>query len=445
MFWLRRRWLWRLVAKQFPLMPLANRGEPSVLIIAPHGSYRTMAFVQAANQLGIHSVIASSGKHSIVSDYARGIHIDLANEKQAFRELVEAASRYHFVAVIGTDDATATLAAQLSQHLNLPHNDPAAVNISRRKDLARDRLQQFNLPIPAYRCIELTHTLDRQINDVQFPVVVKPVSLAASQGVIRANNQRELKAAILRIQKILSQRHDLSEGARNTLLIEAFIPGDEVAVEAMLCNGKLELLTVFDKPEPLNGPYFEETYYITPTCLGAEQQVKLLATLQHACQAYGLKEGPVHAECRINENGIFILEVAARTIGGLCARLLRFGTGYTLEELVLSHAMGRKLQLESDTGAAGVLMIPIPKAGLFKRVEGLLAAQRVPYIEEVNIQIREGYELVPLPEGSGYFGFIFSRAPEASQAEQALREAHACLKIITAPVWKIEQGKSWVA
>jgi len=215
-----------------------------------------------------------------------------------------------------------------------------------------------------------------------------------------------------------------------------------VAVEAMLTGGRLEILTIFDKPDPLDGPFFEETSYITPTRLTDEQQAELRNVISQACRAYGLQEGPVHAECRINHDGIFILEVAARTIGGLCGRLLRFGTGYSLEELVLSQALGKSLDLNSAVGAAGVLMIPIPAAGMLKRVEGLLAAQRVPYIEEVNIQVREGYELVPLPEGSSYFGFIFSRAPDARQVEHALREAHACLKIITAPVWKMAQGST---
>ena len=399
-----------------------------------------MAFVQAANQLGIHSVIASQGKHSIVSDYARGIHIELDDEDQALSDLLAAAEVQRFVAVIGTDDATATLAARLSQHLQLPHNKPEAVNISRRKDLARDRLKMCNVPIPDYRCIDLTDELTAQITDITFPVVVKPVALSASQGVIRANNYPELETAIYRIRKILQQRDDLANEARNNILIEQFIPGTEFAIEAILTRGKLELLTIFDKPDPLDGPFFEETYYITPTGLSGERQVQLKNIIEQACVAYGLTEGPVHAECRINEQGIYILEIAARTIGGLCGRLLRFGTGYSLEELVLSHAMGKSLSIKPDFGAAGVLMIPIPAAGMFKRVEGLLAAQRVPFVEEVAIQVREGYELVPLPEGSGYFGFIFSRAPDAHQAEQALRDAHACLNIVTAPVWKIEQG-----
>jgi biotin carboxylase len=205
----------------------------------------------------------------------------------------------------------------------------------------------------------------------------------------------------------------------------------------MLKGGELQVLAVFDKPDPLHGPYFEETYYITPSRHARDTLNELHHTVLAACSAYGLQEGPVHAECRINADGVWILEVAARTIGGLCGRLLQFGTGYSLEELVLAQAMGKTLPLETSQQGAGVLMIPIPQAGILKRVEGILAAQRVPYIESVEIQLREGHELVPLPEGSSYLGFIFARAPSARQAEQALREAHACLNIVVAPLWKV--------
>ena len=205
----------------------------------------------------------------------------------------------------------------------------------------------------------------------------------------------------------------------------------------MLTGGELQVLTVFDKPEPLNGPYFEETYYTTPSRHARNTLEELHHTVQAACSAYGLREGPVHAECRLNADGIWILEVAARTIGGLCGRLLQFGTGYSLEELVLAQAMGKALPIEISKQGAGVLMIPIPQAGVLKRVEGVLAAQRVPYIESVEIQLREGHELVPLPEGNSYLGFIFTRAPSAQQAEAALRAAHACLKVVVAPLWKV--------
>ena len=417
-------------------------GKPCVLIIAPHGSYRTMPFIAAANRLGIHALIASEGKHSIVSAYAQGIHIEFRDEVLALQELLRAAAQHQVVAVIGTDDATTELAARLAQQLKLPHNDPAAVRIARRKDQARACLAAKRVPIPLHRRIDLTKALRSQLDEVQFPVVVKPVALAASRGVIRADNQTELISAIARITQLLQSISDLEAEAQRYLLLEQYIPGAEIAVEAMLYRGKLQILTIFDKPDPLEGPFFEETYYITPTRLSAVEQAEVKRVVQLACDAYGLREGPLHAECRLNADGVFILEVAARTIGGLCGRLLRFGTGYSLEELVLAHAMDKPLLLSSDGGAAGVMMIPIPKAGMLKRVEGLLDAQRIPFVDDINIQVREGHELIPLPEGSSYLGFIFARAPTAQQAEQALRNAHACLNFVISPIWKLNQGSS---
>ena len=210
----------------------------------------------------------------------------------------------------------------------------------------------------------------------------------------------------------------------------------------MLHHGELRVLALFDKPDPLEGPFFEETYYITPSRLDAGTQALIRQRVAQACAAYGLVTGPVHAELRLHDGEAWILEVAARTIGGQCARLLRFGTGHGLEEQVIAEALGQALTPNADNGAAGVLMIPIPRAGILRRVEGLLAAQRMPYIEDIEISVREAYELVPLPEGASYLGFIFARAPTPELAEQALREAHACLNIVVAPVWKVGKGAS---
>ena len=236
---------------------------------------------------------------------------------------------------------------------------------------------------------------------------------------------------------MLLEEKQIDKAIRERVLLEEFIPGNEVAIEGMLHQGQLDVLAIFDKPDPLDGPFFEETYYITPTSYSEKIQQDIKETVLQACLAYGLSEGPIHAECRINDNGIWILEVAARTIGGMCGRLLSLGTGYSLEELVLLHAMGQSVEIKSDNTAAGVLMIPIPKAGILKRVEGLLEAQRIPFIKDLSIEVREGYELIPLPEGNSYLGFIFAEAPSAKEAEQALRDAHNCLNIVIAPLWKI--------
>lgn len=414
--------------------PPAPVRRPRILIIAPHSSYRTAAFIAAAERLNLDVVIASEGKNSIVSAYAKGVHIDFQDTAKAQAALLREAQKQTFAGVVGTDDSSTELAARVAKALGLPHNPPAAAAIARRKDRARACLATAGLPVPEHRLISLDQALEPQLKNLPYPCVLKPLALAASRGVIRADNPAELRQACARIQAIIRDQDDPQE--RTAILAEAFIPGFEIAVEGLLNQGRLSILAIFDKPDPLDGPFFEETYYITPSRLNDALQRQVYACIDAACRAYGLSEGPVHAECRINGRGVWILEVAARTIGGLCARLLRFGTGFGLEELVLAHASGQALELQSGSGGAGVLMIPIAQAGILRRVEGLLAARKVDYIEDISIQVREGYELVPLPEGSSYLGFIFARAPSAAQAEHALRQAHAKLRIVVAPLWK---------
>jgi biotin carboxylase len=269
---------------------------------------------------------------------------------------------------------------------------------------------------------------------------VKPVSLSASRGVIRANTAEELLAACYRILPLTQDLPDPEE--RQLLLVEQYIEGREYAVEGLLHDGRLEILLIFDKPDLMQGPYFEETYYITPSHLPADMQAAAQQRLADACAAYGLSTGPVHAELRINDAGIWLLEVASRTIGGECARLLRFGTGHGLEDLVLAQATNQPLLRQPPAGAAGVLMIPIPGRGILRRVEGVTEAQKVPGIEEVLMSFREGYELVPLPEGASYLGFIFARGDSATAVECALRQAHDYLRVVLAPVFAIDDRRT---
>ena len=413
-----------------------------VLVIAPHGSYRTAPFIKAAHRLNVDVLIASQGEHSIVSDYVHGLHVDFQNELHTVETILSEARKQPFLGVIGTDDATTKLAASVAEKLKLPHNNPQAVNVAQRKDLARLSLKNAKVKIPQFNLLTASKTLAQQQIDVDYPAVVKPVALSASRGVIRVNNFSELDQAVERIKKMLQSELQIDASIKDVLLLEKFIPGKEVAVEGMLHNGELDVLAIFDKPDPLDGPFFEETYYITPTSFSTKIQQEIQQTILSACQAYGLKEGPVHGECRINNKGVWVLEVAARTIGGLCGRLLSLGTGFSLEELVLLHAMGQRVSSKTLESAAGVLMIPIPAAGILKRVEGQLEAQRIPYIKEVTIEVRDGYELIPLPEGNTYLGFIFAEAPTVKAAEQALRDAHDCLNIVIAPLWKISGNVS---
>lgn len=412
--------------------------RPQVLLVAPRDSYRTVPYIEAARKQGVDLLIASEGREALSGPDAPGLRVDLHDLPRSIESVTRVAAARAFAGVVGTDDASLELAVHASARLGLPHNPVDSIRRARRKDLARARLAEAGLRVPHFRCIDLTQPLAPQLEALSYPVVVKPVALSASRGVIRADTAADLQLAIARAQHIIVEARDPEE--RNTLLIEEFIPGAEVALEGLLSDGRLEVLAVFDKPDPLDGPYFEETYYITPSRHPPEVLHALTDTVTAACAAYGLREGPIHAECRINARGVWILEVAARTIGGLCGRLLRFGTGYGLEELVLQHALGRRPDIRSESGGAGVLMIPIPQAGILRRVEGIVAARRVPCVEDVVIDVREGYELVPLPEGSSYLGFIFARAPSPQAAEAALRAAHAKLRVVVAPLWKVERG-----
>ncbi len=408
--------------------------KPRFLLVAPRDSYRSAPYIAAARKLDVDVLIASEGNHSLSGLDAPGVKIDLNDVPASLRSLLAAAHEGAFAGVIGTDDTSAELAVAAGIQFNLPHNPLAAVRLARRKDLARAHLANASVMVPRHWRIDGNQPLAPQIEKILYPCVVKPVALSASRGVIRADNPERLLHAIARIRTMLATEPPGDE--RDSLLIEEFIPGAEVAMEGLLTDGQLEVLALFDKPEPLDGPFFEESYYITPSRHAPAVQEQIALRVAEACAAYGLRQGPIHAECRINTQGVWILEVAARTIGGLCGRLLRFGTGYGLEELVLMHALGRRPDTRTGAGGAGVLMIPTPEAGILRRVEGILAAQAVPYIEEVVIDVREGYELVPLPEGASYLGFIFARAPSAEAAEAALRAAHACLRVVVAPLWK---------
>lgn len=418
--------------------------RPRLLLVAPHSSYRISPYLSAAQSLGVDVLVASTSEHSLVSAVAEGLRIDLDQPDQAIETILKTAQQRAFTGVVATDDSVVSLAARVAEQLGLAHNPPEAVQLTHRKDLARARLAEHGVPVPAFHRIDLDAELAEQIATLHYPCVIKPLSLSGSRGVIRVDNAEQAMTAVQRIAAIVRELG--GEEERRYLLVEDYLPGIEVAVEAMLHNGNLQVLAIFDKPDPLEGPYFEETYYITPSRLAEAQQALIAQHVSEACAAYGLTTGPVHAELRLHiqqqnhnqKDEAWILEVAARTIGGQCAQLLKQGTGHGLEELVIAQAIGKPLSGQNTTSAAGVLMIPIPKAGILRRVEGLGAARRVEHVLDVEIYVREGYELVPLPEGAAYLGFIFAQAATPAEVEAALREAHAQLNFVTAPVWKLQ-------
>ncbi|MCP5152331.1 MAG: ATP-grasp domain-containing protein [Ectothiorhodospiraceae bacterium] len=415
--------------------PGGSGGRHAVLV-APPGSYRIAAYLEAAAGLGIAVTVVSEGEHSLTPAIASGIAVDLSAPRQAASEIVGRIGHRPVDAVVATDDRTVEIAAEIGARFGLEHNPPDAARATRRKDLARARLREAGVRVPWSAILSLDAPLEDQTRRLIYPCVVKPLAMSASRGVIRADDPAALLTACRRVERIIAGEREHEE--RRRVLVEGFVPGPEVALEGMLERGGLRVLAVFDKPDPLDGPFFEETYYVTPSRLPAACIEAVVEETARACRALGLRTGPVHAELRVGAGGPWVIEVAARTIGGDCARLLRFGTGHSLEALVLAQAVGLPLETSSEHGGAGVLMIPTPAAGTLRRVEGVLDASRIPGIEEVSITVREGYELVPLPEGASYLGFVFARAASAADAEAALRAAHAAMRVVVAPLWRIE-------
>jgi len=418
----------------------SRQAHPRLLLIAPPNSYRTVAYLESAREQGVDVLVASEGKYSLVGEIAAGLHVDLS-APDALDRLLEAARDRPFSGVVATDDTTVELGSRIAQALGLPHNEPQAARISRYKHLSRQALADADVPVPDFHVVNLCADVAGQCAGIRFPCVVKPLSLSASRGVIRADDREQLLSACARVHEIIT-RERINDGYISShVLVEGYVGGPEVALEGLLQNGELQVLAIFDKPDPLEGPFFEETYYITPSRHGVALQQQIIEAVKAACVGMGLREGAVHAEVRLVETGCVIIEVASRTIGGECARLLTFGTGYSLEELVVAHAVGRPLAIKSATGAAGVLMIPIREAGILRRIEGITAARAVAGIEDILISIRDGYELVPLPEGSSYLGFMFAFAPTPERVEAALRTAHSKLKIVVAPMMRLEDRR----
>lgn len=401
-----------------------------LLLLLPTTTYRTEDFLLAARTLGV-DIVCASEKPSTFEAHAPDhlLTLDFGDPDAAAARVAELAARQPLSAVVGVDDLTTVAAAAIAERLGLRSSAVAAVAAARDKYQMRQCLAAAGLPIPRFRRIALKDDPFLAARGVAFPCVLKPLALSASRGVIRANTVDQFIAAVRRIAALL-QRADVDAGgdAARYLLAEEYVPGVEVALEGLLVGGTLSTLALFDKPDPLEGPFFEETIYVTPSRLPTAVQRAIEEVTAAACAALGLDEGPVHAELRVNDAGPWVLEVAARSIGGLCSRTLRFGTGMTLEELILRHALGWSIaSLTRERRPAGVMMIPIPRAGRLTAVRGTAAAAAVAGIEEVTITAHVGQQLVPLPEGWQYLGFVFARADTPDTVEAALRDAHARL------------------
>jgi biotin carboxylase len=411
-----------------------------LLLVAQPGSYRIAPYLQAARNMGLEVLIASRGQHSLTTEISEGLHVDLDDHDTALQRILDADRQAPFAGILGSDDSTVELAAHAARKLRLPHNPPDAARLSRRKDLARAHLVLAGCPVPIHCLVNIEKSLEPQMHGLPWPCVLKPLHMSASRGVIRADNPRAFKQACHRIRSIIKEYGD--EFERSHILVEDYIDGIEVAYEGYLYQGTLKTLALFDKPDPLQGPYFEETIYVTPSRLPETIQSLIYQRVAEACTAYGLTTGPIHAELRVTTDDAWILEVAARTIGGDCARTLDSGGELDLEALTIALAIDRPVAPNPLDGARGVMMLPIKQGGILRRVEGIPAAGRVPHIEKVDIIIREGHELVPLPEGNQYPGYLFARADTPDEVVTALQAAHNRLKFIVAPAIKIRKADS---
>jgi biotin carboxylase len=403
-------------------------------LLLPTTTYRAKAFLDAALKIGVDVVAASERSSTLEADSPSSLlSLDFADPQRAAAQAVEFARRFPIDAVIPVDEDTAVVAAQVARALGLSHNSVEAAYTAKHKHQMRRVLHDAGVRVPRFWPFNLDQDPRAIARDVLYPCVVKPVFLSTSRGVMRADDPVQFVAAVNRLSRLLS-RPDLQRrggSAAREALAEEFIPGFEVAVEGLLTDGEFRALAIFDKPDPLDGPFFEETIYVTPSRLAKAVQDEILATTSAAARAMGLSSGPIHAELRVNEQGARVIEVAARAIGGLCSRALRFGEGVSLEELIVRHALGKDVsEIQREGQAAGVMMIPIPGVGRLREVRGVDSAKETPGIEEIIITAHITQELLPPPEGASYLGFIFSRAVTAESAEAALREAHRRIEFV---------------
>lgn len=407
--------------------------RPRIILLGGAATYRSGAFRAAAQRLGLDVVEAVDVPRAYQHNAAAKLAIDFTDPVTA-SERVAAYARRHGIDVIVAVDDTATLVAALAgKALGLRHNDPQSAEAARDKIVMRNAFAAAGMPVPWFRPLSLAGDPNDVARDLRYPVVVKPARLSGSRGVIRADDPEAFTAAFQRTRSIA-----LREGASEldeAMLVEEYLPGDEVAVEGLLVDGELQILAMFDKPDPLEGPFFEETIYVTPSRHPPPARAAIEIATRQAAKAIGLREGPVHAELRIDGERVWVIEIAGRSIGGLCSTILEFGAGRSLEELILQSAAGLPgVDAARTGGSVGVMMIPIPRSGLLRHVEGVDEAAKVRGVTGVEITAKVRAPISALPEGASYLGFIFAKGESPDAVEKALRDAHRRLIIQIDPV-----------
>ena len=423
-------------------------GAPRALLVAATTGYQVRSFDEAAARLGVELVLATDRCDRLDDPWRDGaVPIRFHDEDASVRAIVGAAAGAPIEGVLAVGDRPARIGALAAHALGLRGHPPEAVRTAGHKLKTRTRLRTAGLRTPWFRSFPVDGDDRALLEGVAYPCVVKPLGLAASRGVIRADTPAELVAAADRLRRLLAgpDVRALRDPAGGAMVVEAYLPGREVAVEAVVTDGVLQMFAIFDKPDPLDGPFFEETIYVTPDRLSAEERREVVRQVDAAVRAIGLTYGPVHAECRLGPRGVVVLEVAARPIGGLCSRILRFdgpdGGGRSLEEVLLRHALGESTgAYRVRREAAAVMMIPVPGAGICREIDGLDAARSTPLVEDVVIVTKPGQRLVPWPEGASYPGFIFARGRTPDDVVSAVRSAHEKLAFRLAAELPVSAG-----
>ena len=421
--------------------------RPRILVFTAKLGYQTRAFDAAAKKLDVELVFVTDRCHQLDDPWHdRALPVRFEAPEEAAYTVMQAQAGHRVDGVLALGDRPTLAAAYVARGLGIAHNHPSSVEACRNKLRLREVFRDAGLPTPWFRSLPLQAIPEPALMGINYPCVLKPISLSASQGVVRVNNREEFLAGAGRLKRLLesAEIQATREPNLDRMMVEEYLPGREVAVEGLLKDGELRVLAIFDKPDPLEGPYFEEAIYVTPSRLAAVEQELVKKCFTDAARALGLAHGPVHGEFRLNERGVWPIEVAARPIGGLCARALRFqleneSEPIGLEELLLRHALGlRGWDALRETAASGVLMIPVPKSGILEKVEGAEDARRVPGVTQLEVTARWRDFIAAWPEGSSYLGFLFARGETPAEAEKALREGHAKLNFKFTPRLPVE-------
>lgn len=406
-----------------------------VLLLATTTGYQIRSFGEVAQRLGVHLVFASDRCDQLDDPWAdHAIPVRFWDEDRSLGAILNACRTAPIDGVMAVGDRPAILGARVAQALGLPGNPPEAVRASRNKLASRRAFRNAGLLTPAFFDVSMTDDPSTLASQCAYPAVIKPLALAGSRGVMRVNQASDFVLAFDRLTDLLNSPDILNERdeANGRALVESYIPGNEFAIEGVMTDGVFRAFVIFDKPDPLVGPFFEETIYVTPSRASHDVRRAILDQVAVAARALGLRHGPIHAECRVNTKGVYVLEVAARPIGGLCARAVRFEGPQRLrvpfEEVLLRHSLGEDIgPWAPSSEASGVMMIPIPRRGLYRGVQGVKEATALPGVDDIVITAKADELLLPLPEGRSYLGFIFASADDPARVEQSLRDAHAAL------------------